>query len=602
MTFLHIILPSKRMMNTYVKMIRENFDKEKHVFLFLNRCVGEKDRELFEYDNVLEIPKSKNRLWQVWILYKILKRYDCIIWHGMIYDWKKSISIFLLQYQLKKSVWVIRGIDLYNYKLKGNGIKSRIINWVNYKIRKKIPKVVTIFPTDEDVYRKEFGDDAQCYMVFYPIGSESFDEMDKMAYGRPRSNREVWILNGNNAYTFNRHEDVLNKLVKFKNENIRIFVPLSYGNDWINDRKSYKEDVIARLKKFFKEKGCPIIKLMPIDEYNVFLSNIDVAIINSNRQNALGNILRLLYIGAKIYLAEDNPAYNYFKSEGISVFSINDIEYQDFEAFKQKAMEVTCNRKWIRNNFHPDYNFLQWGELFDTISGEKTQLKKLEKIELCTTDDNYKISKIYCKRNYLFLRKYTSNFYSLKDKELIILGANELAMSIIPNIYKGKIENSKYVFKGLLGVDDDRIDIDNYIGSYSNYLPTNKDFFICATEDFRERKLALQYIRENHASLVEYIETDITIGEHTKFGKCCVFIDQTKIGMYCQIGDNVLLQGCIVKFHVIIGNDIVIRNGSIIGSNVIIEDHVIINENVVIFDGVRISSNTIIEAGSVIKA
>ena len=34
MKYIHVILPSKRMMNTYVSMIRENFNEEETKYLF----------------------------------------------------------------------------------------------------------------------------------------------------------------------------------------------------------------------------------------------------------------------------------------------------------------------------------------------------------------------------------------------------------------------------------------------------------------------------------------------------------------------------------------------------------------------------------------
>ena len=41
MKILHVTIPSKRMMETYIKMIRENYPKEEHVFYFLGKCPKE---------------------------------------------------------------------------------------------------------------------------------------------------------------------------------------------------------------------------------------------------------------------------------------------------------------------------------------------------------------------------------------------------------------------------------------------------------------------------------------------------------------------------------------------------------------------------------
>ena len=63
MLFLHIVPPSKRMMNTYFRMLREHFPLEEHRFLFIDQC-KESESELFDYENVGELQgeNSKERL------------------------------------------------------------------------------------------------------------------------------------------------------------------------------------------------------------------------------------------------------------------------------------------------------------------------------------------------------------------------------------------------------------------------------------------------------------------------------------------------------------------------------------------------------------
>lgn len=54
MKYLHVIPPSKRMMDTYIRMIRKYFNKEEHKFYFIRSCaIG--DRELFKYGNMDEM-------------------------------------------------------------------------------------------------------------------------------------------------------------------------------------------------------------------------------------------------------------------------------------------------------------------------------------------------------------------------------------------------------------------------------------------------------------------------------------------------------------------------------------------------------------------
>lgn len=604
MKFLHIILPSKRMMNTFVKMIRENFDTEEHAFLFLNRCVTDEDRQLFKYGNMLEIPKSRNRLKQVWDLYHILRQYDCIIWHGLIYDWKKAIAIFLLQKQLKKSIWVIRGIDLYNYKLRGETIKNKILNYINYRIRKMVPRVVTIFPTDEIEYHKQFGYDSICYQAFYPIGQESFDEMNQMMNGKSRNDGTVWILNGNNAYTFNRHIEVLQDLLKFKDKPIRIIVPLSYGNDWVNSRKNYKQEIYKFLRENYNGKYDVLFQLMPIEQYNELLANIDVAIINSNRQNALGNILRLLYIGCKVYLAEDNLACKYFHKMGLPVYAVNDIINEDFNAFTTKNYSIDTV-KWIRANFHPESNVLQWKKIFDDIAKTDTGIYSLMQMEQTAKDVINQVDnkyKQYQKKNYIYLRRFKSPGRTFKNhKDLIIVGHNDTCISLVNNVYQNRARKpEKYLFKGFLGEQDD-IDFPiEYLGNYDTYEFTKHDICLCGLDIPYKRRSVIQFLERHGAYFTEYVETDSRIGIETVVGENNIIVDSSIIGNHCVIGDFVLLQGGKIGDHVRIGDYSVIRQNVIVKENSIIKGNVVIKPNVIIGKNCIINDGVIIEAGSII--
>lgn len=609
MKFLHIILPSKRMMNTYVKMIRDHFDKEEHAFLFLNRCVTPEDRKLFAYGNMLEIPQTKNRIRQVWELYKILRSYDCIIWHGMIYDWKKALTIFLLQRQLKKSVWIIRGIDLYNYRMMGNSTISKALNYINYRIRKMVPRVVTIFPTDEAVYHEEFGYDSQCFQAFYPIGAESFEEMDHMAYGRSRENGKIWILNGNNAYTFNRHIEALQKLLKFRRKKIDIIVPLSYGNDWINSAKNYKQSIRDFLEENFTGKFHILLGLMPVEQYNEMLANIDVAIINSNRQNALGNILRLLYTGCKVYLAKDNPVYDYFRSQGVPVHAVEDIDNEDFEqfVFNKYSNEAAV---WIKENFHPDFNVQQWRHLFDALSEEKSKVESneierpknaLRKAEKTGSNEIYGM---YRKRNYLFLRKYISGRRSFNDyKDLIIVGSKALSINMMRPVFRQCTwDNSRYIFKGFLDMDDDKSFPEDYLGCYNTYAFQPSDCCICGIDEPETRRRVMIELVEKGVNFIEYRENECQIGEAVQFGQSNVILGKTVIEAYCQIGYFCLFQDCLIKSHVRIEDYVVIKTNAIVGANAYIGEGCIINEDAVIETGAVLQRNTVVAAGSVVRA
>ncbi|MGP4883030.1 hypothetical protein ACTXQV_67810, partial [Klebsiella pneumoniae] len=69
----------------------------------------------------------------------------------------------------------------------------------------------------------------------------------------------------------------------------------------------------------FGDKFLPVVDYMPIQQYVGILINCGFVIMNHVRQQALGNILIMLYLGAKVFLREENPVYTFLKNHGVAL-------------------------------------------------------------------------------------------------------------------------------------------------------------------------------------------------------------------------------------------------------------------------------------------
>jgi len=75
---------------------------------------------------------------------------------------------------------------------------------------------------------------------------------------------------------------------------------------------------------------------------------------NHYRQQALGILLALIYMGSKVYLNESNTAFQYFKRIGIKVYSIE----KEFHPGNQIALEnlsedeIRLNRRIIEGSIN----------------------------------------------------------------------------------------------------------------------------------------------------------------------------------------------------------------------------------------------------------
>ncbi len=130
------------------------------------------------------------------------------------------------------------------------------------------------------------------------------------------------LLVGNSATYTNNHLEAFKLVRNYEkiNPNGKIVCPLSYGEN------SYQQIIIETGREIFGDKFLPVVDYMPIQQYVGILINCGFVIMNHVRQQALGNILIMLYLGAKVLLREENPVYTFLKNHGAILFSIQTLE------------------------------------------------------------------------------------------------------------------------------------------------------------------------------------------------------------------------------------------------------------------------------------
>lgn len=126
------------------------------------------------------------------------------------------------------------------------------------------------------------------------------------------------ILVGNSSTETNNHLEIFKLLQNINLDGRKVIAPLSYGD-------MYYGDVIERIGyQYFGSEFMPIRHYMSIDEYHTLLSRCGTVVMNHVRQQAGTTIATALYKGAKVFMRAENPAYRFYKSMGVNLFSIQD--------------------------------------------------------------------------------------------------------------------------------------------------------------------------------------------------------------------------------------------------------------------------------------
>ena len=211
-------------------------------------------------------------------------------------------------------------------------IKEKLLTELLYN---KIDFCSCVVPTEFKLLNKIPGFRA-LYMP-YIIGEDSDPFVDIDLF-EPLGDA-IWI---GNSYTLsNNHLDVFYQLKELNLTN-EIIVPLSYGLNIIEH-----PELLLIGKEIFGERFIPIIDFIPFEEYNHLLKRANIAIFNHIRQQAVGNIIMMMWQGAKVFLSELSPVYNYFIGLGAFIFSVEkDLNYSSINS-TLTIEQIKLNRKIV---------------------------------------------------------------------------------------------------------------------------------------------------------------------------------------------------------------------------------------------------------------
>lgn len=126
------------------------------------------------------------------------------------------------------------------------------------------------------------------------------------------------ILVGNSATYTNNHLEIFDILGKMNIGDRNIICPLSYGN------KDYGAKINKKGSEIFGSKFEGLTEFLPLEEYQNILQQCGIVIMNHYRQQAVGNVLNTMYLGAKVFLSNKNTLYHYLNRIGCHIYCIEE--------------------------------------------------------------------------------------------------------------------------------------------------------------------------------------------------------------------------------------------------------------------------------------
>lgn len=220
-------------------------------------------------------------------------------------------------------------------------LENRITRKIYFKIKKKEDRYSIIFDALKKIrffvtyLEEDYKYFSKYYSNKFQFVNSPFSTIDQYLAGNKQSalfDDAQNILIGNSNSIESNHLDVFSVL-KTQDilKNTKVFTPLSYGDDEV-----YKNKVIHNGEQTLGLAFFPLLDFMDRNDYISMLSSCSTGIFYHYRQQAMGNIIAMLYLGARIYLSPKNPAFNFFISNGIKVFDFDN----DFKLFMNTKLDI----------------------------------------------------------------------------------------------------------------------------------------------------------------------------------------------------------------------------------------------------------------------
>ena len=297
---------------------------------------------------VFYAPKDTLFVWGIWGFdyYYIFPQ----LFRTIFLPWTKLANLFLFKYSLmtKDILSSIHPVSKYLGIKSTNRIRRQVIPRIRYSFNN--------MPMHSEVYR----------VIDSPPNTRfdlSYYSIESITRGIEGSDfdRGAGIYIGNSATNSSNHIDLFLQLRKISLINRKIIVSLSYGCP------RYRRLVIAAGRFFFGSNFIALSEYLSLKEYNSVLLGCSSMFFNHKRAQALGNIIFGIWAGHKIFLRQKNPVYNYLKSLGITVFSIEN----ELNSAGLGRLEVTLqkkNREIITRHYSEEKIRENYAELIRTIN------------------------------------------------------------------------------------------------------------------------------------------------------------------------------------------------------------------------------------------
>lgn len=326
------IIPAHPVFYTMTEFWVEKFP-EFSVVVYLMKSKEDKQDYHFPNNNITIVEYSCSSELVTHTL-NILRESSIVFLHCSFFPLIAKIKLLIkgVNKFFEKIVWIEWGCDLYywdNTSLIGCA-KSYVKSVIIKLFEKKISFFVAIHPVDIKAYNQKIKGNAYTFCAPYDDKrgmSKSIEQSVKTSIKEKLTNKKPIVIQvGHRADHILKHKETLDLLKKFSSKNIMLYIPLCYGD------KKYANEIVNYAKERFGNKVFCQTEIVPYEEYIECLRNVDIFILNSRRQIALGNLEPMMVMQKKIVMPNQSVLYDFY-SEFAPIFQYENLKNCSFDEF-----------------------------------------------------------------------------------------------------------------------------------------------------------------------------------------------------------------------------------------------------------------------------
>jgi dTDP-N-acetylfucosamine:lipid II N-acetylfucosaminyltransferase len=205
-------------------------------------------------------------------------------------------------------------------------------------------------------YRNVFSSVPGNQFRYKPI---SFLDIEEITKGLPAEPGTLTpeIMVGHSASPSINHYEILQEL-NHTGVTQPIFIPLEYGDE------DYGRRIKSAAKKLFPQQQLSFLEQrLSMQDYYQRLSTVGFAVFNFRWQEALGNILFLLWNGTKVFLRKESSVYIQFEQWGCHIFPVEGSLSASSLSTALSPAQRSDNRRIVEELFNEDQVAQYWKDL-----------------------------------------------------------------------------------------------------------------------------------------------------------------------------------------------------------------------------------------------